>query len=82
MEHTAHHWIGGFVQLCKGTLDTNAFAKKLTVLSKGKPITTEVFYAHLRSQAKDLDVDTSDLNTNLTRGEACQILYDTYFTAL
>jgi hypothetical protein len=83
-EHTAHHWIGGFVQLCEGTLETNKFAKKLAILTKGKAITTEVFCAHLRSQTKNLDIDASNLNVpevsaNLTRGEACQILYDAYF---
>ena len=83
-ECTAHHWISGFVQLIDGTLEANQFARKLSVLSAGKPITCDAFCAHLRSQTESRDINASNLNTTtpnatLTRGEACQILYNAYF---
>ena len=83
-ERTAHHWINGFVQMIDGTLEANQFARKLSILSAGKPITSDAFCAHMRSQTENRDINASNHNTTtpnatLTRGEACQILYNAYF---
>ena len=78
-QHTAHRWIDGFVQLCGEKLDTNTLAQKLTAHTKSDPITTEAFCKHLLSQANYSTTTAPHTSAHLTRGEACQILYDSYF---
>ena len=61
------------------TTSSSTLAQKLTAHTKSDPITTEAFCKHLLSQANYSTTTAPHTSAHLTRGEACQILYDAYF---